>query len=246
MEYDPHQQDISASQPKKRLSVTALLTWGIIACLAVAMMGPLAGLRLQTTSAYLAAQSTPESPLPPLDPNSSTPLAGFTVTAWLLPQPTYVESSQLSAQDVVRGTVADQTAYVITYTEQGFNDYCYYWYVQVIQPQMPELQHPHIDLKPGAMIVSFDMAVGDMLERFGFVYELNQDGNQVAFRGIEHDEQMIVVEQGSPFDHHGLIVADLANRVINEMTLHEEINTELTIHQIVITEDGLQILALQK
>jgi hypothetical protein len=247
-DYDPMDVPAGETQQKLRtISFTALLTWGIIACIVVMLLGPLAGLRLQPTSAYLAAQNTPESGLPAFDPNSSEPLAAFAVTTWLSgDNPIYVDATQLSTQSMQAGIIDGTRAYLITYTEEGFNNYLYYWYTQIIQPQMPELQNPFVDLKRGAMMVSFNIYIGEIQERFGLLYELDDSTSQIKFRGIDRNGQLLAVGEGSFLDNQGLFIEDLANRTVMDTTLWEGTDTQLAIKQISITEDGIQILALAK
>jgi hypothetical protein len=251
--FDRMDSDYSASQPPRRPTLLSLLTWGILACLLIGLIAPLAGLRIQSTDSYLGRRSTERARVSASDastgePSNSQPLSGMTVAIWFLPEPTYVAADQLSADQVLQGTNDDGAlTYYISYTEGGFNAYIYYWYTQLVQPQLPELTNPYVDVRPGAMMIYADVTMGESdPARVGLLYELDETGTQVKFRGIEVKEQLILTEEGSFLDEQGMLVENLANRALTELVFLDPSGRDLAIHHLTLGDDSVEVLAVEK
>src|SRR5690349_13444339 len=101
--FDRMDSDSAASQPPRRPGLLSLLTWGILACLLIGLIAPLAGLRIQSTDSYLGRRATERADQVSVsdastgEPLNTQPLPGMTVAIWFLPEPTYVAADQLSA-----------------------------------------------------------------------------------------------------------------------------------------------------
>jgi hypothetical protein len=245
-------EDNVSKVQRSRPTLLSILTWIILACLLIGLIAPLAGLRVQSTDSYLGRRATERAQAPEVEVSASealnsTPLPDMMVVIWFLPEPTYVAADQLSAQEVLQGTNEDGAlTYYISYTEGGFNAYIYYWYTQLVQPQIPELTNPYVDVRPGAMMIYADVLMGEALMRVGMLYELDEKGTQVQFRGVELDGQLILAEDGSFLDEQGLLVENLANRALSELVFLDPSGKELAISQLSLGDDSVEVLAVEQ
>jgi hypothetical protein len=234
-------------QKKSRPGLLSVLTWGILGCLLIGLIAPLAGIRIQSTDSYLSGRASKVKPVGTVEADSASVLEGMTVAIWFLEGPTYVAAEQLSADEVLQGTMDDgKLAYNIRYSEEGFNNYLYYWYEQLVKEQIPELTNPYVDVRPGTMMIYADALVGETTQRVGLIYEMNEMGTQVAFRGIEMDGQVILLEDGSFLDKQGLVVERLANRALSELVFLDPSGAALVVHQIALEDESVQVVALEK
>jgi hypothetical protein len=241
--YDPESGEVT--KPKRRISAIAIFTWGLLACIVVAFIAPLAGLRIKPASEVLNSQRADESAVPTLQ--SGEPLTEMWVNVWFLPERTYMTADQLGAQSVTRGITADgKLAYHIAFSDAGFNEYLSYWFHQLVQSQFPELDQPLIDVEPGRLLAWIEMPWGDTRNRICMVYELDDSGTQFDFKGILVGSQFWTTSEGSFFDEHGAFVESLANRAIQELVMIDASGAELSIQQISFTHDHIDILAVAK
>lgn len=240
---DYHEPEANQHAKPHRISAISVFTWVLLGCITAAFLVPLAGLRIQPASEAIAPRTENVSAMPTLQ--SPEPLTEMWVEAWFLRETTYMRTDQLGAESVTRGLSPEgKMAYHIAFTDAGFNSYLSYWFQQLVQSQFPELDQPLIDTEPGRVLAWIELPWGDSRNRICMIYHLDESGTQFDFQGILVGSQFLTSYEGSLFDEHGSFVEDLANRAIREVVMIDASGTELSIQQIIFTDDHIDILAV--
>jgi hypothetical protein len=236
----------NAARPKRKFRLLTVLGWVLMACLAVALLFPLLGVRVQDTASFFSGAQQAD-PIPALLPESSQSIDGVLLGEWFLDEPWYFSSDTFFTEEALLGTTADGTqAYYFAWNEAGFNEYLAYWFTDTVLEGFPDFSNPWLSLRPGAIIVSVDQQIGDEVQRLGFIYELSETRTQVAFSGVDLGDNMLVAQEGSFLDGRGLMLESLANRTLRELVLYDDQGTEYTIDEIYLDDELAQVIALPK
>jgi hypothetical protein len=233
------------SRPKGKPHLLTVLGWGLMACLALALIFPLlVGVRMRDTASFFSAMQQ-DQPIPTLPPDASQSIAGVSLGEWFLDEPWYFSADTFFTEEALFGTTDDGTrAYFFAWDEAGFNEYLAYWFTDTVLEDFPDFSNPWLSLRPGAIIVSVDQQIGDGVQRLGFIYELDETRQQFAFSGVDLGDNMLVAQEGSFLDGRGLLLQNLANRTLRELVLYDDDGAEYFIDEIYLDDEVAQVLLL--
>lgn len=232
-----------------------LLGWLFLGSIALCIVGGLTlnamGLRVGSESDYRQGQAAASLPVPTLIPASREALPGTTVAIWFLNGPTFFPSETIFAAELWRGQTADgQLAYYIAFDEAGFNQYMTYWFLpgnDDLKDVWEEIRDPRIDLLPGGLVLYADLKMGSEWKPLGLLYELDESGTQLGFRGFTLDGKTITAVPDSLLDSKvGSLLERLSNRALRELVFIDEVSGKrLTIRQIYVDDDRAEVLAVE-
>jgi hypothetical protein len=125
-----------------------------------------------------------------------------------------------------------------------------YWFMpsnEDLKEIYEDIQNPRIDLTTGGLVLYVDLKVGSEWKPAGLIYELDEGGTQLNFRGISMDGGVVTNLPGSLLDDKvGGIIERLSNRALRELTfIDEQTGKHLTIKQIYIEDDRAEVLAVE-
>lgn len=204
---------------------------------------PQAPLQWSETAPELKAVEAISSPATS-DPNAVgvLPLDAVTVDIWFLSQPETFDAEHIYASRLERGRIGDgPLTYYLEFTEEGLNQYLHYWFGEGSAVD-PRLRNVWFDLKPGSLIVYADVDVLGNWQRIGAVFNLAADGRQFAFIGLDSAGQLYGAPAAGPIAEVINSLQAQGNRALRELKFVDP-DGDLYLRQIVITEDGAQILA---
>ncbi len=170
------------------------------------------------------------------------PLDAVVVDIWFLPHPETFDAEHIFARRLEREQTADGSlTYYIEFTEEGLNQYLHYWFGDGTEVD-PRLQNVWFDLQPGGLIVYADVNVVGDWQRIGAVFNLAADGRQFVFAGVDIKGQLFGAPPAGPIAEVISALEAQGNRALHELKFIDPAG-DLFLQQIVITEDGAQILA---
>lgn len=171
----------------------------------------------------------------------TSPLESVTVDIWFLSKPKQFPAKKLFASRLERAcAAAGQPAYYIEFTEEGLNQYLDYWFGN--QAKKWRLRNTWFDLKPGGIVINADIDWGVGWQRIGGVFQLEANGRQFVFVGVDIGGQLYAAPPAGPLaDAIHQLEAD-GNRALREL-LFVDAAGDLRIQHISINEYGAQIMA---
>lgn len=170
------------------------------------------------------------------------PLTSVTVDIWFLDTPEAFSAETIFAERLERGyTDTGQLAYYIEFNEAGLDQYLNYWFGAWAQETLP-LRNTRAALKPGGLIIYAEVNLGVRWQKVGAVFNLDESGRQFTLVGVDLDGQLLASPPSGPIAEGVRILEENGNRALRELTIIDP-DGNLSIQQIVLTEDKAQIIA---
>jgi hypothetical protein len=169
-------------------------------------------------------------------------LDSITVDLWFLTQPRTLPLDQVGAERLERGqTENGATAYYIEFGEQSANAHLNTWFGEYIE-QQSRIRDPQIDLRPGGAVIYADVDMEIGWKRVGAVLMVDGTGQQIDVIGVDIDGRLYSSPPTGEIARLVQQVESEANRALRELAFVDPAG-QLTIREIRVTEDRVQILA---
>jgi hypothetical protein len=233
---------LTPSLPARSNIWLSLLLLVSLAGASLANAWPLLALRSNgQTSVYFEKQAALGARPAIAWPKANQSLDSVDITIWFLPTQETFYAQDIFAKRLERGQTADgQVAYFIDFDEASLTQYLNYWFANWAARYV-NFRNAQVALKPSGLIIYGDVDLGTHWQRVGAVFNLDESGRQFNFVGVDIDGQLMSIPPAGPIATAAMALTVNGNRALQDLKFIDPAGT-LSIQQIVLTEDGAQIV----
>lgn len=175
-------------------------------------------------------------------PNPIQPLSSIEIAIYFLAEPRIFYEDEIFTNRLERRGGEDKPiTYFIEYDEVGLNQYLNYWFGFWAESD-GQIRNIRFDLKPAGLIVYADVDLWLRQQRVGIVFVLDSSGRQFAFKGVDIGGELFTQPPTGALANYIHYLESQGNLALSDLRFLDPAGT-LTIHQIYLDEDFVQIIA---